>query len=365
MESCPTEVNPSISQTPSTWKLNIVEQKDIFYTVLIPMDPTVSGEEVLTNDKLKTRTGGYPGETLLFWLCATWDASASYWGKIDWLPEHFTCEITNTQYEARFSHISTTEIGKQEIKRVPVVRELSAVVPLSIKLPNRPATSADLTVWKDDFSTHVVTEQIPIMLPLSYVCNFAVENDIIKIALDFAGSSCTVNDYDLHFTPRNNIKLSDYEEAISLRHVEGSPVFELIFVNDRGLRLLLGMYLGLSVVWGKRMISNFDVEVPYPPSRITIVWNIPPNLKRMKQAKLDFDIQNISPKPFDTAIEIVDSPVIPLEKRVIVRKLEPGEKRCLSIPCIPTVAGIHRLNYRVLIGRRWHKPLFKTVVQID
>lgn len=339
-------------------------QKDISYTIVIPADPTVSGEQVLTDSKLKVRPGGYPGETLCFWLCATWDASSSYLGKIEWDPELFTCEITNTQYENPPSHISTTEITRPSHHRERTIKESSAAVPLSITLPKIPATSATLSVWKDDFSTQVVSSQISITLPISYICNFSVERDGIRILLDFAGSLCTVTDYDLHFTPRSSVKLSEYEDAFALRKVDDTPVYELSFARNQGMRLIRGMYLGLAVTWGDRgMVSNFDVEITLPPSTLTVVWTVP-QLRRMKQAKLAVDVQNISRDTIDAVIEMSDSPLLPLEKKIEVKGIAPGENRHVIVPCVPTVLGIHELGYKIRIGGRLFKPLFQTVVEI-
>ena len=339
-------------------------QKDISYSIVIPADPTVSGEQVLTDRKLKVRPGGYAGETLCFWLCATWDASSSFLGKIEWNPELFACEITNTQYDNPPSHISTTEIVKPSYARELVIKESSAAVPLSVTLPKIPASSADLSVWKDDFATHVVSSNISITLPVSYICNFSVEQDAIRIALDFAGTMSTVKDYDLHFMPRSNVRLCDYEEAFALRKIEGAAVYELSIAKNQGLRLLKGMYLGLAVTWGDRgMVSNFDVEITLPPSILTVVWTVP-QLKRMRQAKLAVELQNISHDPIDAVIEMSDSPLLPLEKKIEVKAIAPGENRNVIVPCVPTVLGIHELGYKIRVGARLFKPLFQTVVEI-
>jgi hypothetical protein len=36
----------------------------------------------------------------------------------------------------------------------------------------------------------------------------------------------------------------------------------------------------------------------------------------------------------------------------------------MTVQVVPTVAGVHELNYVVKIGQRTFKPLFKTVVSI-
>jgi hypothetical protein len=74
------------------------------------------------------------------------------------------------------------------------------------------------------------------------------------------------------------------------------------------------MLLGLTVTWGgRRMMSTFEIEVPLPPTKLSIVWSIPP-LVRLQQATLSFGAVNVTDDPIDAIVEIQGSPMIPLLK---------------------------------------------------
>jgi hypothetical protein len=124
------------------------------------------------------------------------------------------------------------------------------------------------------------------------------------------------------------------------------------------------MLLGLTVTWGgRRMMSTFEIEVPLPPTKLSIVWSIPP-LVRLEQATLSFAAVNVTDDPIDAIVEIEGSPMIPLLKQIKVPGILPNEERRMTVQVVPTVAGVNKLNYVVKIGQSEFKPLFKTVVCI-
>jgi hypothetical protein len=336
--------------------------KDISYRVLIPSDNTVSGDRVLADRDLPTRTDGYPGELLVFWLIADWSETTAHLGKVDWKEKKFQAEITSIEFDSRTAHISTSQLSSTPSALVPVVQGFSAALPLSIKLPVRPAARAVLTVWTEDFETQIIVTQIPVILPIKFSTAFATVRNAIKISFDFAASSAEVNSFDLHFIPRKDISLSSFEEAFALRRIAQTPVFELAFATNQAPRWLKEMTLGLTVIWGgNKMVSTFDVELPMPASPVSIVWSIPP-LVRLKQATLSFVLLSMDRDPVDAFIEVEPLPLIPLVKQVRVKQLLPDEERKLTIPVVPTVAGVHALKYTITIGSVAYRPLFQTIV---
>ena len=340
-------------------------EKELSYKIIIPVDSSVTAEEILTNKNLKTRTGGFCGRKILFWLVAVWDEDSSFLGNIDWRPEIFTCEITHIEYEELPAHISTCEIAPPVVAPDSYIRDNMAAVPLMVQLPHRPATSAQLTVWKDDFSTKITKTQIDVILPINYLTSFSIEQDTLQISLDFAGSSIDINSYDIHFVPRSNVSLSQYEEAFALQRIADDSGYILSFASNSSIKLLKGMYLGLSVIWSNsRMMSNFEIEIPLPPSSLGLLWDVP-KLTRLKQATLSCEVTNISDIIVSAELELGKSPMIPLVKSVEIKKLKPNEKRVVSVPCVPTLVGNRELFYKVKIGSRWYKPLFKTIVHIE
>lgn len=340
-------------------------EKDISYKIVIPLDSSVTAEEILTNSNLKTRTGGFCGRKILLWLVAVWGEETSYLGNIDWNPKIFTCEITHIEYDDLPSHISTSEIVPPVVASDYLVKDNMAAVPLMVQLPHRPASSAQLTIWKDDFSTLVTKAQIDVILPINYLPSFSIEQDTLQIALDFAGSSIDVNSYDIHFVPRSNISLTQYEEAFALQRIPDDSGYILSFASNSSIKLLKGMYLGLSVIWSNsRMMSNFEIEIPLPPSSLGLLWDVP-KLTRLKQASLLCEVTNISDIIVNAELELGSSPMIPLVKSVEIKKLKPNEKRVVCVPCVPTLNGNRELLYKVKIGSRWYKPLFKTIVHIE
>lgn len=339
--------------------------KDITYEIVIPEDRTTTGDDILDKVDLKTRTGGFCGENLVLWLVAKWGEEASYLGKVDWESNIFNCELTNAKLEKNVQHVSTNEIHPFETEQKSVVRRLSAAVPLQIELCHTPATEAQLTIWKDDFATQVISKPISITLPVSFLTTFKVEVDAIAILFDFSSSSCEVNSFDLHFAPQLKISLSDYEKAFALRRVANTSKYILSIASSESIRLLKNIQLALSVVWGDNsMMSHFTIEVPIPASHIGLLW-IVPHLQKLKQTPLAVEITNITTNPLDISLELDDRPCIPLIKTINVEKLEPNERRTVDVPCVPCVSGIHELTYRIKIGNQWFKPLFKTMVQIE
>lgn len=339
--------------------------KDISYKIVIPLDSTLTAEEILTNKNIKTRTGGFCGRKILLWLVAVWGEDSSFLGNIEWSPEIFTCEITHIEYDELPSHISTCEIVPPVIAPDSLVRDNMAAVPLMVQLPLRPAVSAQLSIWKDDFSTLVTKTQIDVNLPINYLTSFSIEQDTLQISLDFAGSSIDINSFDIHFVPRSNISLTQYEEAFALQRIADGTGYILSFASNSSIKLLKGMYLGLSVIWSNsRMMSNFEIEIPLPPSSLGLLWDVP-KLTRLKQATLSCEVTNISDITVNAELELGRSPMIPLVKSVEIKKLKPNEKRVVSVPCVPTLVGNRELFYKVKIGSRWYKPLFKTIVHIE
>jgi hypothetical protein len=346
--------------------------KDITYKIVIPEDRTVTGDDILDNSDLKTRTSGYCGENLVLWLVAVWGEEASYLGKVDWESNIFNCELTNTKSEknvqhvsTNVQHVSTNEINPLTIQYKSVVRRLSAAVPLQIALLHTPATETQLTIWKDDFATQVISMPISITLPVIPLTTIKVEVDTIAIFLDFSSSSCEVNSFDLHFAPQLKISLSDYEKAFALRRVANSSKFILSVASSESIRLLKNIQFALSVFWGDNtMMSHFIIEMPMPASHIGLLW-IVPNLQKLKQTPLAVEITNITSSPLDISLELDDRPCIPLIKTIKVQHLEPNERRTVDVPCVPCVSGIHELTYRLKIGNQWFKPMFKTIVKID
>jgi hypothetical protein len=338
--------------------------KDISYRVLIPCDNTVSGARVLADRDLPTRADGYPGELLVFWLIADWSETTAHLGKVDWKEKKFQAEITSIEFDSRTAHISTSQLASAPPALVPVVQGFSAALPLSIKLPVRPAARAVLTVWTEDFETQIVVTQIPVRLPIKFATSLATVRNAIKISFDFAASSAEVNSFDLHFIPKKDISLAAFEEAFALRRIAQTPVFELAFATNQAPRWLKEMVLGLTVIWGgNRMVSTFDVELPFPISPVSIVWSIPP-LVRLKQATLSFVLLNMERDTVDAVVEIERLPLIPLVKQVNVKQLLPDEERKLTIPVVPIVGGVHVLQHTITIGSVAYRPLFQTIVSV-
>ena len=342
------------------------KEKDITYKIVIPEDSLVTGDDILDKTDLKTRTGGFCGETLVLWLVAVWGEEASYLGKLDWDNNNFNCELTNPQYEKNEqNHVSTSEIHPESVERKTVVRRLAAAVPLKIDLLHTPASQATLTVWKDDFATQVISTTISITLPVSFLTTFKAETDIISIQFDFSGSSCDINSFDLHFAPQLKISLGDYEKAFALRRVSNTSKYILSIASSDSIRLISNIKLTLSVVWNNNsMMSHFTVKVPIPASQIGLLWIIP-RLQKLKQTPLAVEVTNIANIPLDVCLELDDRPCIPLIKTIQISKLEPNERRTVDVPCVPCVSGIHELTYRVKIGKTWLKPLFQTFVRIE
>lgn len=340
-------------------------KKDISYKIVIPFDISTTAEQILTDTKLKTKTGGFTGRKLLFWLVAVWGEETSYLGNREWSPQIFASELTNIEYEDKPYHVSTSEIQPPIVAPQSLIKDNMAAVPLFVQLPHRPAVSAELTVWKDDYSTRITTTQIDISLPITYLTSFSIEQDTLQIALDFAGSSAEINSFDLHFIPSSHISLAQYEEAFALQRIGDSNIYVLSFASNSSIKLLRGMFLGLSVIWSQsRMMSNFQIEIPFPPSSLGLLWNVP-KLTRLKQASLSCEVSNISEMTVNAELKLGNSPMIPLIKTVEIAKLQPNEKRVVFIPCVPTLDGNRELIYKVKIGSRWFKPLFKTIVHID
>ena len=343
---------------------NEENQKDITYKIVIPADPAATAKDVL-NGKIKRKNGGFCGRKILFFLVAIWGEESAFLGNTEWSPELFTCELTDPAYEERSNHISTNELKQTAIAGESLVRGNMAAVPLMVQLPRRPATSATLSVWKDDFSNLVAQAQIDVTLPVNYVATFNIEHDTLKIALDFAGSLVDVNDFDLHFLPRSYISLAQYEEAFALQRIGQGSEYVLSFASNNAIRLLQGMLLGLTVIWGKsEMMSNFEIEIPLPQSGIALLWDVP-KLTRLKQTTLSCEVTNISDSVLNAKVKLGDSPMIPLVKSVEINDLNPNEKRVISVPCVPTLVGNRELIYKVKVQSQWFKPLFKTIVHID
>lgn len=342
------------------------KNKDIIYKIVIPEDPNMTGDDILdgkANSNL--RKGGYCGEKLLLWLVAVWGQEVSYLGKVEWEPSTFTCELTEVKQEAYSNHVSTTEIKQDSDKHKSVVRELSAAVPLTLDLLHNPCSSAKLTIWKDDFSTKVVSTEINISLPVSFMTNFKIEVDSIILTLDFSNSNVEIDSFDLHFTPQLQIGLAEFENAFAMRRIANTTSYRISMASSESIRLLKNLQLALSVIWNKNsMMSHFVIETPIPGSPIGLLW-IVPKLEKLKQTPLQVEVTNISTSALDIQLELSDRPLIPLIKNISIPKLLPNERRTVDVPCVPCVSGTHELLYRIKIGKNWFKPLFQTIVSIE
>lgn len=339
-------------------------QKDIQYKIVMPVDKTVTGDQVLDDEKIKVRTGGYPGENLIFWLVAIWDEDTAYLGNIEWGSHIFATEITNIEYDNYPTNISSNEIEPSKPAVDSVVRKLCAAVPLVVKLPIRPASSATLSIWKDEFSTLLFETKITVALPVNYVTNFSVERDYIKIALDFSSSSCQINSFDLHYTPQEKNTINDYDKAFALQKDPKDSAYILSFASNNALQLLRAMYLGLAVIWDdSKMMSHFIIEIPLPACYVGMQWHIPP-LERLKQANISAEITNLANEVIHPDLEISNNILIPLVKTLEIKDLKVGETRTINIPVVPKLEGLHELNYKVKVKNSWFKPLFKTIINI-
>ncbi|EAX96589.1 hypothetical protein TVAG_018030 [Trichomonas vaginalis G3] len=339
--------------------------KDITYKIVIPEDSSVNGDEILDNQSLKTRPGGFCGENLIVWLVAEWGENASYLGKVVWEPTEFQCELTVKKLEHKKQHFSTVEINPKQYNHKSVVRNLQAAVPLSVSLFHTPVAEAQFTIWKDNYSTRVTSAQLQITLPVSYISTFRVETDSILINLDFSNSLCKIDSFDLRFAPQLKVSLSDYEKAFALRRVPNTSTYILSNASSEAIKLMKSIQLALSVIWNnKTMMSHFTIELPIPATSVGLLWIVPP-LKKLKQTPLAVEVTNITNSPVDVKIELDDRPCIPLVKTVSIDKLEPNKRCVVDVPCVPCVSGIHELTYRVKIGNGWFKPLFKTMVNIE
>jgi hypothetical protein len=338
--------------------------KDISYRIVIPIDNSVSGDDVLTLPPSRQRRGGYPGEILVFWLIADWSETTAHLGKVDWQQKQFRPEITNIEFSSRTSHVSTSQLSPSGPVLSPVVREFSAALPLSIKLPVRPAVRAELSVWTEGFETQVIALEISAILPIIYSIAFSVYRNAIRMAFDFSPSFAEVDSFDVRFVPRSDFSLAGYEEAFALRRISETSVFELSFATNEGVQRLKELVLGMTVIWGgNRMVSTFNVELPLPQSPLAIVWTIP-RLSRLRQATLSLAVLNISKEPVDASVDIERSALIPLVKNVKIEQLLPQEERKLTLPVVPIITGLHELQYFVTVSGTRYRPLFQTTVRI-
>ena len=341
-----------------------LKTKDIIYKIIIPNDNSISGEEILNNNEIKTKNFGYCGEILTIWLVASWDKDASYLGKVDWSSNIFSCELTNNKEEKINGHISTQMVNIPNNEFKSIVKELCAAVPLQVQLLHYPIISSTLTIWKDDFSTKITSTNISINLPINFKVDFKIEYDSIIISLDFNNSLCNVNNFELHFTPQSNININEFEKAFALRNISNSNSYILSMASSDSIKYLGNLKLSLSIFWeNNKMLSHFLIELPHFESQIGLLWIIP-KLEKLKQSNLSIEITNISNNILNINLELIDRPLIPLIKNLFIEKLEINERRIIDIPCVPCISGIFELNYKLKINNQWFKPLFKTIVNI-
>ena len=339
------------------------KEKDIYYKIVIPVDGSVDGRTVLEDPDLKVREGGFCGEKLIFWLVATWQEDAAYLGKFDWNSNVFKAELTNLVSENYPSHISSSEIQHIEQKSETVLQNSQAAIPFSISLPAHPLTSADLIIWKGEYSTKVITESITVSLPIVFQSSLSVIDDNICISLDFANSETEINSHNLKFIPRK-ISLADYESAFALQKRPNNQYF-LRFTSRDSILLLQGLVLSLTVFWNHNtMVSTFSLDISIPANNICFLWECP-QLERLKQTSLYCEVTNKN--PFDVkncSVEMEEDVLIPLIKTVNLETLHPNQQVLLEIPIVPIKVGVFSLNYKVKLGNFVFKPLFQTPIKI-
>ncbi|KAH0792370.1 hypothetical protein GPJ56_003716 [Histomonas meleagridis] len=340
------------------------QQNDLTYTIVIP-EFKYSTQQFKQEDKVETRNFGYPGENLKFWLVIFWgDGTTSNTKASDWDPCCFTCEISKIEYTDWSTHISTSQIQTLTDERKTFISEASIAVPLSVQLPHRPAT-AELTIWKSDYSTKVTSSDLTIELPLKYNCIFNPSSDKLSFDFEFLDTNHEINNLDLHFSPNPSHSLSEYESAFILQRVPDTYLYYLSFASNSSLKLLNDMALGLSVVWSNStMLSCFEIKIPLPPGPLGLIWSVPP-LKRLKQCTLSLEITNISQEPISGKVELDETNLIPFEKSMHFKNLLPDQKQTLVFICLPRTCGTYELEYTIEVGNERYKPLFKTIIRIE
>lgn len=339
--------------------------KSATYSILIP--PFASSCAPCESlDPEKCRTFGYQGENLRFWLVA--ESMKSEIDDDSWSRESFVCEVANVNGEstAAFHSPSTAQIKQAPDQRKTGRGKRNALmVPLEIQLPNVCGT-ADIAIWRSDYSSMVVAWTIKIELPMKLTCTFGTRGDKIRFGFEFIDSEFDADEYDLHFAPNSNVSLSMLEDAFVLqRALDEERCYYLSLRTNAGLRLLNDMKLNLAVVWGdSSMLSSFDVRIPFPSGPLGLTWAFP-KLKRLKQTSISLELTNISNSEIGGKVELEETCIIPLEKSLSFGNLKPNEKRVLTFPCIPRTCGTFVLNYVVEINQEKFKPIFQTIISIE
>lgn len=339
------------------------KEKGIKFQIVIPVDGSVSGKTILEEQNLRVRHGGFCGEKLIFWLIAVWEEQASYLGKTDWNSNNFKAEITNLEVENVRNHISTTEIKHLEIEHKTELQALQVAVPLTVILPNAPHKTAQLSVWKGDFTTKIVSIPIEVSLPIRFQSSFSVVDDNISVLFDFANSQTDINSHVLNFIPRPKVSLTDYESALAIKKVSDNQYY-ISLTSNKSILLLKNLQLSFMVHWNKNtMLSTFSIDVPIPPSNLSLLWNCPP-LSHLHQTSLFCEITNMGNSAATVSIELDEDIVIPLKKFINIGTLQASEHTLVEIPVVPIKKGYHTLHYQIKVGNSMYKPLFQTIIQI-
>lgn len=344
----------------------MISNKNTTFSILIPpfSNSNISMKS-LSSDKC--RSFGYQGENLRFWLVA--ETRKSTIDLNDWDRNNFICEVTNVKSTndcTTFSYVSTIQINQEVDERKTEKGERNTVmVPLEIQLPNKPGT-ADIIIWKSDYTSKVITWSINIELPLKFTCTFGTCDDKMSFNFEFLDCIFDINEFDLHFTPTSNISLSMLEDAFILQKaLDKEYCYYLSFRSNTGLKLLNKMKLSLVIIWGNSsMLSSYDLNIPFPSGPLGLIWSFP-TLKRLKQTSISLELTNISNNVIYGKVELEETCLIPLEKSICFNNLKPNEKRTLTFPCIPRTCGTFVLNYIVEINQEKFKPLFQTIIVIE
>ena len=335
--------------------------KSISYRIVIPRDPEATGECILENIDKETKDGGFCGETLYIWLVAEWDEESSYMKDIDWDSEAYSCEIIENVFEDRSDHVTTISTINHIPPKDSVVMEYSAAVPILVKLPMKPTSSSILTVWN---TVLLVKRPITVRLPIFVLQSFKFERDYLHISLDYSTSTEPIDRKELYLIPTNQLSLSQSQDLFCLTPMaDGS--YKLQFSSVKSLYHFKSVKLGLRVIWGnERMISTFSVDLPIPHYSIGISWDIPA-LHLLQEAHIRFTVYNVSQRTLSFSVDMEESGIIPLEKSIQVKDLNPGEERTVECSVVPYAKGLHELKYTLSNGKHTYASCFKTVYSID